>query len=68
MSKTGNWKEAVEDFTVAASLDNTYGMAYFNRAISYQHLGNQKDACADLHTASKLGVKEADKIIPKICK
>jgi len=68
VSKLNNWKEAIEDYTVAAALDNSYGHAYYNRGIAYQNSGNPAAACADLKTAVKLGVKDAEKIITKVCK
>jgi tetratricopeptide (TPR) repeat protein len=68
VSKLGNWKEAVEDYGVAIILDNSYALAYFNRGIAYQNTGNAAAACADLKAAQKLGVKESEKVIPKVCK
>jgi len=68
VSKLGNWKEAVEDYNVAIFLDNTYSLAYYNRGIANQKLGNIPAACTDLKKALELGVNEAEKIIPKICK
>lgn len=68
VSKLGNWKEAVEDYDVAIVLDPSYAIAYFNRGIAHQNTGNALAACEDLKTALKLGVKEAEAAIPKICK
>lgn len=68
VSKLNNWKEAIEDYTVAAALDNSYGLAYYNRGIAYQNTGNANSACADLKTAWKLGIKEAQQTIAKVCK
>ena len=68
VSKMGRWKEAVEDYTIAIALDAKYGNAFYNRAISQQLVGNAFEACIDLKSASRLGIKEADKLIPKVCK
>lgn len=68
VSKLGNWKEALEDYDAAIILDKSYALAYFNRGIAHQRAGNAPAACEDLKAALKLGVKEAEKVIPKICK
>ena len=68
LSKLGRWKEAVEDYTVALSHDPKYGHALFNRGIAHQNTGNKSAACADLKAALKLGVKEAERLMPRICK
>ena len=67
VSKLGNWKEALEDYSAALLLDTNYPLAYFNRGIAYQNSGKVTEACADLRTALKLGVKEAEKMIAKVC-
>lgn len=68
VSRLGNWKEALEDYGAAIILDNSYALAYFNRGIAQQNSGNPTAACQDLKTALKLGVKEAEKLIGKVCK
>ncbi len=68
VSKMGKWAEAVEDYTIAISHDAKHGRAFYNRAICQQNVGNSFEACVDLKSASRLGIKDADKLIPKICK
>ncbi len=68
VSKLGNWKEAVEDYSAAIILGPNYAIAYYNRGIAYQNSGNPTLACADLKNALRMGIKEAEKIISKVCK
>jgi len=68
VSKLGNWKESVEDYSAAIVNGPNYALAYFNRGIAYQNTGNHALACADLKNALRMGIKEAEKVIPKVCK
>ncbi len=68
VSKLGNYKEAIEDYGVAIILDGTYALAWYNRGLAHNHNGSNALACSDLRMALKLGVKEAEKVIAKICK
>lgn len=68
VSKFGNWKEALEDYSAAITLDNNYALAYYNRGIAHQNSGNTARACDDLRAAKKLGLKEAEDALAKLCK
>ncbi len=68
VSKLSNFKEAIEDYTVAITLNANYGHAYFNRGIAYQNSGRSKEACEDLKVALKLGIKEAEGVVAKVCR
>ncbi len=68
MSKRGQWKEAIEDYTMAIHLFSDYRIAFYNRAIAYQNVGQHAVACGDLKTAEKLGVSVDPKIKQKICR
>ena len=68
MSKLNRQKEAIEDYTVAIALQPNYSLAYYNRAIACQSAGMMKEACTNLKTAEKLGIKVDLKIKEKICK
>lgn len=68
VSKLGNYKEAIEDYSVAIVLDGTYRLAWYNRGLAYNHSGNNALACSDLRKAKELGLREADRVIAKLCK
>lgn len=68
VSKLGNWKESLEDYSAAIILGPNYAIAYFNRGIAYQNTGNSILACGDLKNALRMGIKEAEKVMPKVCK
>ncbi len=68
MSKLKRQTEAIEDYTVAISLHPDYSLAFYNRAIAYQSAGNMKEACSNLKTAEKMGIKIDPKVKEKICK
>jgi tetratricopeptide (TPR) repeat protein len=68
VSKLGNYKEAIEDYSAAIILDGTYALAWYNRGLAQNHTGNNSLACNDFRMASKLGLKEAEKVITKLCK
>ncbi len=68
LSKLFRWKESLEDYTVAIHLQPEYKLAYYNRAIAFQSLGQKQEACADIKTAEKLGVIIEAKVRDRMCK
>ena len=43
-----NWKQALDDFTVAVQLDPINPAWVFNRGVAHARLGQRKEAIADL--------------------
>jgi tetratricopeptide (TPR) repeat protein len=68
LSKQRKWQNAIDDFNVAISLNPKYGLAFYNRSMAYQSIGNNKEACSDLNSAEKFGAKVDEKIKTRICK
>jgi tetratricopeptide (TPR) repeat protein len=62
-----DFEGAVLDYTKALELKPNYGRAYYNRALAYFHLGNEKNGCNDLNTALRLGYHSAGGMIKKLC-
>ncbi len=63
-----NFKGAVQDFSKVIDLRATYLEAYYFRAMAFVKLGDKENACKDLQTAYKSGVKYALKDIQTYCK
>jgi tetratricopeptide (TPR) repeat protein len=61
------WTEAVENFSAAITLHETYGLAYHNRALAYFHLGQFPKACQDILSAETNGTKVDVKLKAKSC-
>lgn len=61
--RSGNYQEALSVFTNAIELKPNYALAYYNRAIVYSKLGDQKQAESDLKEASFLGHKKAQELL-----
>ncbi len=59
----GNYEEAVKVFDSAIDLKPNYAIAYYNRAIAYNKMGNHKQAEADLKEACYLGHKKAQELL-----
>lgn len=54
LMKAEKYKEALECYTQAVSLDGSNAVYYCNRAAAYNHLGNYKAAIDDCDTALKI--------------
>ncbi len=59
----GNYEEAIEVFNSAIILKPNYALAYYNRAIVYNKLGDHQRAEADLKEACYLGHKKAQELL-----
>jgi tetratricopeptide (TPR) repeat protein len=68
LMKEQRYQTAAEDYTVAISFDRDYGAAYYNRAIAFYRLKKFTEACHDLLTAEKLGIKIIGSTKNSICK
>jgi tetratricopeptide (TPR) repeat protein len=58
-----NYKVAIFDFDKAISLNPKHGLAFFNRGLSYHHLGNMNTACADYLDAYKFDYPVESRLI-----
>ncbi|MEQ9414727.1 MAG: tetratricopeptide repeat protein [Cyclobacteriaceae bacterium] len=63
----GNYNAAIKDYDVAIVLYQSYGVAYYNRALAKNKLGMNAEACADLKTAHALTFEVPSKVISGIC-
>lgn len=51
-----DYTPAIQCYTEAIKINPEFGKAYFNRALVYLHMGNRRQAFADLSKAGELGV------------
>jgi tetratricopeptide (TPR) repeat protein len=61
--RSGNLQEALSMITNAIDLNPKSGIAYYQRGIVHEKIGNQKRALDDLSTAAQLGYKKALEIL-----
>ena len=69
MSK-GNLKDfygAISDCNKAIKLDSKDGLAYRNRGIAKEKIGDLKDACLDWRQASKFGDQDSQEWYENQC-
>jgi tetratricopeptide (TPR) repeat protein len=62
-----NDSTAIDDYNKTIELNPDFGEAYNNRAIIYLNKNEKENACKDLKSAQKLGIKNADSLILKYC-
>ena len=55
--RLGNFKEAIDDYTNAISLNSSMGIAYYNRAYSRGKFDDFDGSCDDFRKAFELGYK-----------
>jgi len=60
-------QRAIDDYTKAVELDNTYAEAYYNRAIAFLTLYDKQSGCADLEKSIMLGHEMAKEIKMYTC-
>ena len=65
--KLGEKEEAISNYNRAISFNNSFGRAYYRRALVKIQLGNLENGCLDLNRAVELGYKQAEKAITKYC-
>jgi tetratricopeptide (TPR) repeat protein len=65
--KLNRFAEAIEDYTVAITYYPQYGLAYYNRSLTWHRLGNKAEACKDLHQAAEFGTRVPEKVMSTIC-
>ena len=53
-SRNGAYERAIEYYSRAIELDETFAEAYFNRGVSYYELGRYQESIADLSQAIRL--------------
>ena len=62
-----NFSEAIDDYTKAIELDSNDAIAYGNRGINKDSIGDLSGACEDWKVAVSLGDEEAKKWITDKC-
>jgi tetratricopeptide (TPR) repeat protein len=63
--KTDNYARAIQDCNDAIKLDGNSNTAYYQRALAYSQMGNNKKATGDMIIAAKLGNKDAQEWLTK---
>jgi tetratricopeptide (TPR) repeat protein len=64
----GKFSEALKDFNVAAKLNPTFALIYYNIAVSKAGIGDTINACVDLKKCKSLGFKATDELMKQYCK
>ena len=59
------WKDAINYYTQAISLDSDFAEAYFNRGLTYVYIGENEKGLADLSKAGELGIYQAYYLISR---
>jgi tetratricopeptide (TPR) repeat protein len=62
-----DFEGAIQDYTVATSLNPDFAEAFYNRALTLIYLNRNRDACYDLSKAGELGIAEAYNVIKRYC-
>ena len=60
-----NWKEAINHYTQAISIDTDFAEAYFNRGLTYIYIGENEKGLNDLSKAGELGIYQAYNLITR---
>ena len=64
----GDYKGSLDDFNKAVEINPNYALAYFNRGVTIEILGDINIACADWERASSLGDLQSKDLLQKKCK
>ena len=64
----GDYKGSLDDYNKAIKINPNYALAYFNRGISIEILGDINIACSDWERASYLGDLQSKTLLQKKCK
>ncbi len=68
LHQLGKFRQALEQYNFAISLNKDYGDAYFHRGMLYVTMKNRRKACTDLRTAQTLEVDDANEALAKYCR
>ncbi len=66
-TKMKQYGQAISMYDLAIFYQPNYALAYYNRAIAKLYINNDMDACKDLKTALKFGLKAAKELSDKKC-
>ena len=58
-AKKGQHEMAIEEYSKSLTINPRYGLAYYNRGVTYWNLQDKQKATEDIRTAAKLGNKNA---------
>ena len=59
------YKDAIDNYTRAITLDGDFAEAYFNRGLTYVFIGENEKGLADLSKAGELGIYQAYNLITR---
>ena len=59
------YKDAIDYYTHAISIDGDFAEAYFNRGLTYVYIGENEKGLADLSKAGELGIYQAYNMITR---
>ena len=65
--KKKQWAEALENYSIAITYDENYALAYYNRAIVHNKLGQNEQACKDIQKAEATGMTVEDRMRLRFC-
>lgn len=65
--EAGEFGAAIDAFSNAIVVSNNFGIAYYNRGLTYLYIGEKNEGCANLSKAGELGVAKAYETIKKLC-
>lgn len=60
-------RNAIDDYTKAIQLNDSYAEAYYNRAVAFLIIHDKMSACADLEKSMALGSEIAEKLSAYFC-
>lgn len=63
----GNYKKAIEFFSMAIKLEDPLADVYFNRGVAYYYLGEFSKACDDWREAARRKDLEVEQMIEEYC-
>ena len=66
-NESGEFQQAVNAYTKAILIDSKFGIAYYNRGLTYLRSVDKSVGCADLSKAGELGILKAYEAIKKMC-
>ena len=67
-AELGEYEAAIDWYTKAIAREPTEGINYYNRALIYHNVKNNKAACNDLRQAVLSGLKSAQSVLDQLCK
>ena len=67
MEQQGNMNVALDNYTKAIAYDSTEPLFYVRRGIIFSKINDRQGACRDFQNALRLGYKDTNGMIGKLC-